>query len=388
MRARASASSALPMSAREAWRYTEPSSSATASMEPIPSVWAMSAFMHRATWGAAIAAIRAISPGALLPHSTTIARCARVSPRSVKGAPTRLLRLPTVAWQGPSTAAASAAAVSSLVVVLPTAPLMATTGMSPRVRSAWARGDGAERDEGVVHFERGDAVGELRPAPHQHRAGALRERGAEVLVAVEALPLEGDEEAALVQRAGVGGEALQREVRSSAEGGAGVARQAGEREGDLDAWQRGGHRGWRTRYRKSRGDARLRRVNGRSVSRSRSGRRRRGGALFAAMSSERRAYTRVPVDLWVEERHEGVTYFQRATNLSLGGLYLDRTLPHPPGTRVHLAVKLGALDVDLTGEIVGAANDTGMNVRFIDLDRTQRALIADFLLSLHARTGT
>ena len=83
-----------------------------------------------------------------------------------------------------------------------------------------------------------------------------------------------------------------------------------------------------------------------------------------------------------------VTYFQRATNVSLGGLYLDRTLPHPPGTRVHLAVKLGALDVDLTGEIVGAANDTGMNVRFIDLDRTQRALIADFLLSLHARTGT
>jgi hypothetical protein len=106
------------------------------------------------------------------------------------------------------------------------------------------------------------------------------------------------------------------------------------------------------------------------------------------MSSERRAYTRVPVDLWVEERHDGVTYFQRATNLSLGGLYLDHTLPHPPGTRVQLAVKLGAQDVGLTGEIVGAANETGMNVRFIDLDRTQRALIADFLLSLHARTGT
>lgn len=106
------------------------------------------------------------------------------------------------------------------------------------------------------------------------------------------------------------------------------------------------------------------------------------------MSSERRAHTRVPVDLWVEERHDGVTYFQRATNLSLGGLYLDYTLPHPPGTRVQLAVRLGAQDVDLPGEVVGAAaNDTGMNVRFVDLDRAQRALIADFLLSLHARTG-
>lgn len=105
------------------------------------------------------------------------------------------------------------------------------------------------------------------------------------------------------------------------------------------------------------------------------------------MSSERRTHTRVPVDLWVEERHAGVTYFQRATNLSLGGLYLDRTLAHPPGTRVRLAVRLGADDVGVTGEVVGpTADDTGMNLRFVDLDRPTRARLADFLLTLRART--
>ena len=56
--------------------------------------------------------------------------------------------------------------------------------------------------------------------------------------------------------------------------------------------------------------------------------------------SERRGSERVVVDLWVEEHTDDALYFQRATNLSMGGLFLDRTLPHPAGTRVQLEVRL------------------------------------------------
>lgn len=119
----------------------------------------------------------------------------------------------------------------------------------------------------------------------------------------------------------------------------------------------------------------------------RSGQHTRAALSSSGMNSERRAHTRVPVDLWVEEHREGLTCLQRATNLSLGGIYFDHGLSHPPGTRLQLAMKLGAEEVDLVGEVVGAAHDTGTNVRFVDLDRTQRAVIANFLLSLHARTG-
>ncbi len=96
---------------------------------------------------------------------------------------------------------------------------------------------------------------------------------------------------------------------------------------------------------------------------------------------DRRVFTRVPVDLWVEERHQGMTYYQRATNLSLGGLFLDRTLPHPPGTRVRLAVRLGAEPVELVGEVVRSPDDEGMHLRFVDLRREQRARLADYLLA-------
>ena len=83
--------------------------------------------------GWAMAARSAISPGSLMPSSITAASCVASSVKSVIGTPTRLLRLPrvnTVAWPSP----VSAAATSSFVVVLPTEPVMQTTGTSKRRR--------------------------------------------------------------------------------------------------------------------------------------------------------------------------------------------------------------------------------------------------------------
>ena len=85
-------SSALPTTAMRAKAKSDPSSRATASMLPSSSVCAASALVTSATSGRTSAAMRAISPGALEPHSITAARCASVSESRVKGAPMRLLR--------------------------------------------------------------------------------------------------------------------------------------------------------------------------------------------------------------------------------------------------------------------------------------------------------
>jgi uncharacterized protein (TIGR02266 family) len=101
-----------------------------------------------------------------------------------------------------------------------------------------------------------------------------------------------------------------------------------------------------------------------------------------SQNEERRTSSRIVVDLWVEERTEDALYFQRATNLSLGGLFLDRTLPHPAGTRVQLELRLPGETAPLRvfGEVVPPTErDVGMGVRFVGLSTHERARIANFL---------
>ncbi len=101
-----------------------------------------------------------------------------------------------------------------------------------------------------------------------------------------------------------------------------------------------------------------------------------------SQNSERRTNNRVVVDLWVEERTEDALYFQRATNLSIGGLFLDRTLPHPAGTRVQLELRLPgeASPLRVAGEVVANADrDMGRGVRFVNLSTHERARLAEYL---------
>ncbi len=78
-----------------------------------------------ATCGRASAASAAISPGALVPISITAERVACRSRSSVSGTPSALLNERSLATTDPRDA--SAAATSSLVVVLPLLPVMPTT---------------------------------------------------------------------------------------------------------------------------------------------------------------------------------------------------------------------------------------------------------------------
>lgn len=87
--------------------------------------------------------------------------------------------------------------------------------------------------------------------------------------------------------------------------------------------------------------------------------------------------------MWVEESRERETYFQRCTNLSVGGLFLDRTIPHPLGTIVRLRFTLpdSAEPIETRGEIVNAPNSDrlGMGIKFIDLPDDARARITELV---------
>ncbi len=99
-------------------------------------------------------------------------------------------------------------------------------------------------------------------------------------------------------------------------------------------------------------------------------------------NEDRRTNNRVVVDLWVEEHTEDALYFQRATNLSIGGVFLDRTLPHPAGTRVQLELRLPGETAPLrvAGEVVPTVDrDMGMGVRFVGLSTFERDRIASYL---------
>ncbi len=131
-RARRSGSSPLATATRRAASSRAPSSSAIAATEPSFSECSMSTFTTTATEGRAMRPSSAISPGTLVPHSSTIARCSGVRVNRVIGTPTRLLRFPAVTRVCPKSAR-TAAAASVLVVVLPAEPPIARTG-SGRLR--------------------------------------------------------------------------------------------------------------------------------------------------------------------------------------------------------------------------------------------------------------
>ena len=91
-----------------------------------------------------------------------------------------------------------------------------------------------------------------------------------------------------------------------------------------------------------------------------------------AANDERRRHPRVASGFSVVELTGQTTYFQYATNLSEGGLFLERTLPHPPGTRVALLFKVPhqrepiAVEAEVLG---GSSEGQGMRLRFVDLDQ-------------------
>lgn len=107
-----------------------------------------------------------------------------------------------------------------------------------------------------------------------------------------------------------------------------------------------------------------------------------------ATGKEKRKEARVPVDLWIEASLDGELYFQRASNLSVGGAYFTQTIPLPVGTRVALKFELppSGAEVACEGEIV-TAKELGMGVSFIGLSATDRRRIEALISDVAARAS-
>ena len=103
---------------------------------------------------------------------------------------------------------------------------------------------------------------------------------------------------------------------------------------------------------------------------------------------ERRQTTRIPLEMWVEERTERDRYFRRAGNLSRGGLRLDHTIPLPLGTQVNLTFTLpgDSAPVQVAAEIVSNAgpDDLRMGVKFLNLKPEAQAQIDAYLARVAA----
>ena len=78
----------------------------------------------------------------------------------------------------------------------------------------------------------------------------------------------------------------------------------------------------------------------------------------------------------MEVEGEGELYFQRASNLSVGGAYFTQTFPLPVGTTANIRFTLpgDAHQIACRGEIV-SAKDLGMGVQFVDLADADRVRI-------------
>jgi uncharacterized protein (TIGR02266 family) len=92
----------------------------------------------------------------------------------------------------------------------------------------------------------------------------------------------------------------------------------------------------------------------------------------------------MPVEMWVEEASAQGTYFYHSSNLSTGGIYLEKTVPHPVGTVVQLQFTLPGDEapIRVRGKIVGAvAGDErlGMALNFVDADADVVARIRKYI---------
>jgi uncharacterized protein (TIGR02266 family) len=99
---------------------------------------------------------------------------------------------------------------------------------------------------------------------------------------------------------------------------------------------------------------------------------------------ERRSSQRIAVEMWVEESTDRELYFQRGANISLGGIFLERTIPHPKGTMVNLQFTLPdeSEPIRVKGEIVNvgeASSELGMGIKFVDLSADDQKRIQDFI---------
>lgn len=103
---------------------------------------------------------------------------------------------------------------------------------------------------------------------------------------------------------------------------------------------------------------------------------------------DRRVFTRVEVDIWIEQQHGEETVFRQAGNLSAGGIYLEHGFTHALGTRLKLRFDLAEGEpVEVSAVVVAAQSHddhpNAASLSFVDLSGVDRERILTYL---NART--
>ena len=99
---------------------------------------------------------------------------------------------------------------------------------------------------------------------------------------------------------------------------------------------------------------------------------------------ERRKHPRVDVQIWTVEKNDNSRSFHLVTNLSKGGIFLEKKLPFQAGTIVNLDLELDGKMISLQGKIVNNYKDTNTNrqgagVQFIEMDEKIKSGINYYL---------
>ena len=104
-------------------------------------------------------------------------------------------------------------------------------------------------------------------------------------------------------------------------------------------------------------------------------------------ATDRREEQRVPLELWMEEVSGEDVYFRRTGNVSVGGVFFDRAIPHALGTIVTLKFALpGQREMVVArGEVVsiaGSDQGLGMGVKFVSIEGDGDKRVRSYMKSL------
>jgi len=97
--------------------------------------------------------------------------------------------------------------------------------------------------------------------------------------------------------------------------------------------------------------------------------------------SERRSYTRKELRLDVDVEANGQTTERQTLNLSMVGLFVEASKPHPVGTRVVVSLRLpkGPQPVEVLSEVAHSVPGSGMGFRFLEFREDGRERLLAFL---------
>lgn len=106
-----------------------------------------------------------------------------------------------------------------------------------------------------------------------------------------------------------------------------------------------------------------------------------------SQENEKRSHDRLEVSLWAVEKSPDAAYYHYITELSPGGMFLEKRLPLPVGSQVELEIKLPTgTTIRCTGSVVRQAEDgQGNGVKFENISDEDKKAIEAFLASPEAQ---